>query len=223
MLSKNFSDIFFRISWAWLLLGAYYLCWVTFTLYVVGYTEKEGFVFFRTHVGFLLEKPDGVASPIWMTVFYFHVTSCIICLILGPFQFIAYLRKTYPKWHRWAGKAYIGSILLAGAPSGFYMAIFANGGLPTQLGFIVLSFLWTLSTYLAYQAVRERDFKAHMAWTARSYALTFSAVTLRVWIPILSHFMLIDPYVVTATAAWLNWIPNLLLTEFLIRYLPKKL
>ena len=220
---STISYSFFRVSWALLLLGAYYLCWVTFTLYVVGYTEKDGFVFFRTNVGFLLAKPDGVASTIWMTVFYFHVTSCIICLILGPFQFIAYFRKKYSETHRLAGKLYIGSILLAGAPSGFYMSIFANGGLPTQLGFIVLSFLWTISTYLAYQAIRERNFKAHMAWTARSYALTFSAVTLRVWTPILSHFFFIDHDTVTATAAWLNWIPNLIITELIIRYAAKKL
>lgn len=223
MLAKNISNVFFRIAWVLVFLGAYYLCWVTFTLYVMGYAEKEGFVFFRTNVGFLLAKPDGVVSPIWMTAFYFHVTSCIICLILGPFQFIPYLRKTYSKQHRLAGKWYIGSILFAGAPSGLYMAVFANGGLPAQLGFIVLSFLWVITTYLAYFYVKKRNFKAHMAWTARSYALTFSAVTLRLWTPILSLYTDIPHDVIIASTAWLNWIPNLLLVEFLIWYLPKKL
>ncbi len=217
------DKILLRLSWGWVLLGACFLCFVTFTLYLVGYTEQEGFVFLRTNVGFLLAKPDGVVSPIWMTAFYFHVVSCIVCLLLGPFQFIAYLRKNYPTWHRGAGKVYIASILFAGAPSGLYMAVFANGGLPAQLGFVVLSVLWIMTTYLAYHTIRTRDFKAHMAWTARSYALTFSAVTLRLWTPILSIYTNIPHEVIIASTAWLNWIPNLLITEILIRYFAKRL
>ncbi len=222
-LLKFIADVCFKSTWGFILLGASFLCFITFTYYLADYNEK-GFVFFRTNIGFLLQKQDGVRSTMWMTAFYFHVTSCILCLIIGPFQFIGYIRHHYSKQHRLAGKIYIFSILVAGAPSGLYMAVFANGGLWAQLGFGVLSFLWIGTTYLAYHHVRNRNFKAHMAWTSRSYALTFSAVTLRMWTPILSvYFPEISHDTITASTAWLNWIPNLLIVEMIIRFAPKRL
>lgn len=222
MLTKFFTHLFFRGSWALLLWGAIFLCFITFTYYLIDYQAGK-FLFFRTDVGFLLAKLDGVRSPVWMTAFYFHVTSCILCLFLGVLQFVPYIRRKYTHLHRLGGKIYIFSILGAGAPSGLYMAVFANGGLPAQLGFTVLSFLWIIFTYLAYYYVRKQDFKAHMAWTVRSYALTFSAVTLRLWTPILSVYTDIPHDIIIASTAWLNWIPNLIIAELLIRFAPNKL
>lgn len=222
MLAKFLSDMFFRGTWVLFLLGASFLCYITFTYYLVNY--EEGIVsFFRKDIGFLLAKKSFVGNIVWMTAFYFHVTSCILCLLVGPFQFVGYIRLNYTNLHRLLGKIYIFSILAAGVPSGFYMAIFANGGFAAQTGFVVLSVLWAATTYLAYHAIRKRDFKAHMGWAARSYALTFSAVTLRLWTPLLSVFTDMPHDTITGAVAWLNWIPNLLFTELLIRYFPRKL
>jgi hypothetical protein len=217
------GKILFFVGWLFMFLGALFLCAITFEWYIIGYDAKVGFVFFRTDVGFLLAKQDGVRSPIWMTAFYFHVTSCIICLMVGPFQFISAFRRKYKYWHRLLGKYYLMSIFFAGFPSGLYMAFFANGGLPAQLGFTVLSFLWIGATVLAYLYIRAGNVKAHMAWTARSYALTFSAVTLRLWTPILSAGFELDHNFVIAITAWINWIPNLIITEMIIRYANKRL
>jgi hypothetical protein len=49
----------------------------------------------------------------------------------------------------------------------------------------------------------------------RSYALTFSGVTLRIWLPLLMipfEFETAYPMV-----AWLAWVPNLLVAEWAIR------
>ena len=169
-----------------MLWGALFLCFITFTYYLVGYEAGKGFVFFRTEIGFLLAKREFVRDNVWMTAFYCHVTSCTLCLFVAPFQFVGYIRKHYTAWHHLAGKIYIASILFLGAPSGFYMALFANGGFGSQLGFSVLSILWIVSTYSAYCAIRNRDWVAHRAWMVRSYAFTFSAVTLRVLMPLLT-------------------------------------
>ncbi|TAE18020.1 MAG: DUF2306 domain-containing protein [Bacteroidetes bacterium] len=222
MFAKFLSNVAFRGAWLVCLYGAFFLCFITFVWYIAGYTER-GWAFFRTNVGFLLAKQDFVKDWVWMTAFYFHITSCILCLLVGPFQFVGYLRRKYKALHHFAGKLYIFSVLGAGVPSGFYMALFANGGLPAQAGFVVLSVLWLVSTYLAYYYVRQGNFKAHMAWTARSYALTFSAVTLRFWTPVLSLYTDMPHDLIIALTAWINWIPNLIITELIIRYAPKRL
>jgi hypothetical protein len=61
-----------------------------------------------------------------------------------------------------------------------------------------------------------------MAWMVRSYALTFSAVTLRAWVPILSLGFNVDHDYTVIITAWLNWIPNVIVGELLLKYFPKK-
>ena len=51
----------------------------------------------------------------------------------------------------------------------------------------------------------------------RSYALTFAAVTLRLWSPLLEAVIQpelgIEPYTIVA---WLAWVPNLIFAQFII-------
>jgi hypothetical protein len=51
----------------------------------------------------------------------------------------------------------------------------------------------------------------------RSYALTFAAVTLRIWLPLFQNgfgMEFISAYVIIA---WLCWVPNLLWAEWYVR------
>ena len=68
---------------------------------------------------------------------------------------------------------------------------------------------------MAYLRVRQGDLEAHREWMIRNYALTFAAVTLRLWLPFL---MLIGFAFTTAyiTVAWLCWVPNLIAVELYI-------
>jgi hypothetical protein len=52
----------------------------------------------------------------------------------------------------------------------------------------------------------------------RSYALTFAAVTLRIWLPLgqVLHFDFVEAYRVIA---WLCWVPNLLAAEWILNNL----
>jgi uncharacterized membrane protein len=210
---KSVSKIPMRLGWLALTFGAFFLFY--------NVTIENPYFSFRTDIGFLLAKRTFVKDWVWMTAFYLHVSGCIFCLVIGPFQFVAYLRRKYVHWHRNLGKIYIASILFVGAPSGFYMALFANGGFWAQLGFGTLSFLWVISTYLAYFFIKEGKVNAHKIWMVRSYALTFSAVTLRTWIPILTQYYYIDHTTAVIITAWINWIPNVILAEILVKLFPK--
>lgn len=173
---------------------------------------------FKTDINFLLQKQKFIKDVWWMSAFYMHVTGSIVCLALGPFLFLPILRKKYLSLHRKLGKAYIFCVLLIASPSGLYMAFFANGGRLAQVGFTLLSILWISISYIAYQKIREKKVEEHKIWMIRSFALTFSAVMLRIWVPILSLDWGVPHSTTIWLTAWLSWIPNIIVAELIIRF-----
>lgn len=168
------------------------------------------------NVSFLMIKQTEVQDrPEYLWFFYTHVYTSIFVLLSG---FLAILRKDFrlKNFHRNAGKMYIFLILLLAAPSGIYMGIFANGGILSKLSFVILGGLWWFSTFKAYQLARQRKFKEHKQWMWRSFALTISALTLRIWKVIIVYLFHPNPMDVYQVIAWLGWVPNILLIEYLI-------
>jgi hypothetical protein len=61
-----------------------------------------------------------------------------------------------------------------------------------------------------------RDFKAHRRWMIRSYAMILAAVTLRIELPLLAMWLqgFLPAYNIVA---WLCWVPNLFVAEWIAR------
>lgn len=170
-----------------------------------------------TNVSFLMIKQTEVIErPEYLYFFYTHVYTSIFVLLAG---FLAILRKDFglKNFHKNAGKIYIFLILLLAAPSGIYMGIFANGGFLSKISFVILGSLWWFSTFKAYQLARKKKFKEHKQWMWRSFALTISAITLRMWKVIIVYLFHPNPMDVYQIIAWLGWLPNIILIEYLIR------
>ena len=141
-----------------------------------------------------------------------HVIGAGVALLIGPFQFIRRLRTSNPPVHRNAGRLYLLMILVGGI-GGLGLAQIAAGGLVSRIGFSLLDVCWLFTAFMAYRAIRNRRFVDHQQWMMRNFALTFGAVTLRVWLPLLGaagHSFEASYQVV----AWLAWVPNLLLVEW---------
>lgn len=206
------SNIFLKIGWFWIAFGCLLLFFTT-TVYLS----------FRDDIHFLLAKPDLVHDVVWRPVFYFHIVSGMLCIASGPFQFLPGFRRNYPAFHKTLGKVYVAAILLVSAPTGLYMAFFAEGGFWSAAGFFVLSLLWWATTFKAYQAIRKGNVDTHRQFMAYSFALTFSAVTLRIWVPLLSNFLYVDHHFTVVVTAWINWIPNLLLAHLFVKFCPRRL
>lgn len=147
---------------------------------------------------------------------YAHIFASAVALALGPFQFSLVLRAARPSLHRWLGRLYLGVGVLAGGLAGLYMAFHAYGGGPAQLGFACLALAWLFTGLRAYLAVRAGKLAAHRLWMARNFALTFAAVTLRLWLPASQvagvSFDLAYPWI-----AWLSWVPNLVVVELFFK------
>lgn len=145
---------------------------------------------------------------------YLHVFASAVALALGPFQFSARLRATRPGLHRWLGRIYLGVGVLVGGAAGLFMAFHAYGGPVSRLGFAGLAMAWLCTGFRAWRSIRAGDVASHRRWMVRNFALTFAAVTLRLWAP--AAFASGIPFELSyPVIAWLCWVPNLLVAEML--------
>lgn len=172
---------------------------------------------FRTDVDFLLTKQAVIHVSIWRQAFYIHIGLSTFVLLIGIFQFVKPIMLKWPKFHRQMGKTYIILVLLFCAPSGFVMALYANGGFWARASFTITATLWWMFTFLAYKNARDKQFKLHIANMYRSYALTLTAISLRLYVMILPHFIHLHSSQMYTLVAWLSWVPNLMIAELLIR------
>lgn len=180
------------------------------------------YVTFDTNASFLQIKQDFIGNKVWLTAFYVHVFSSLFALLAGFTQFSKRIRQRAPQIHRLAGRIYVIDILLITGPAGLLMSFYANGGMGSQLAFFTLSVLWWYFTWQAWRAAVDRDFSRHRAHMLRSFALTLSAITLRVWKLGLAHYFELPPMDIYRLVAWLGFVPNLLLVEFYLYRLRNK-
>ena len=145
-----------------------------------------------------------------------HLSGGAVSLAVGPFQLSSRLRARHLTLHRFIGLIYLGSVII-GSVGGFALASVAQGGTGAQMGFALLALLWLWSSFQAYHAATGgRPQHEHQRWALRSYALTFAAVTLRIYIPLfrIGGVPFEAAYVATA---WLSWVPNFLVAELIAR------
>lgn len=171
----------------------------------------------QDNIGFLQFKQPYLHILPWKVAFYMHVFSIIFALLAGFTQFSNIILKEHRQLHRLMGKIYVYDILIVNFPATMIMAIYANGGLPTKTAFVILDCLWFWFTLQAIIAIKNKNIARHKQYMIRSYALTVSAVTLRLWKIIIGGFIHIDPLTLYQVDAWMGFVPNLLFAEWLIR------
>jgi len=154
-------------------------------------------------------------NVIWHTAFYIHITFGGIALLIGWTQFSERLRDRYLGTHRMIGKIYVASVMLS-SMAGFYIALFASGGITSTLGFGSLAVLWFFTVTKAYTTILKRDIKEHENWMIRNYALAFAAVTLRIYLPLSTGVLHLDFIAAYRVISWLCWVPNLIIAEMII-------
>jgi hypothetical protein len=166
--------------------------------------------------GLLQTKPlELVNNTVWHSLFYTHITFGGIALLTGWTQFSKRLRTRYLNTHRLIGKIYIIAVILSGCAA-LYIAFFASGGIICVLGFGSLAILWLISVIKAYTSIIKRDIIQHENWMIRNYALTFAAVTLRIWLPMMQFLIHLDFNTAYRIVSWLCWVPNIIVAEIII-------
>lgn len=176
------------------------------------------YIHFEKNVEFLATKQLIYHLDWWRWSFYIHVFTSPIVILTGLFQFNRYFLHRRKKVHRILGIIYILFVVLISGPSALLMGLYANGGYLAQISFVLLSALWIFSTAFAFLSAKKHDYLKHSKWMLRSYALTLSAVTLRVYAYCFDYFNVhLGPKETYILLSYLSWIPNLVLVEFVIR------
>jgi uncharacterized membrane protein len=205
-----------------LLAALAFFCWLMARITVE-------YIPYQTDVGFLRIKQDYIDINHWRIAFFIHVYASMWVLLAGFTQFSKALLKKNPRLHRTMGYIYVVNILTITGPAGLVMGFYANGGFLSRVAFVALALLWIYFTAMAVVKARQKDFKSHKNYMIRSYALTLSALTLRVWKYAITNAYHIDaslvfpPMDVYRIVAWLGWVGNLLVAEAIIRRQKKSL
>jgi hypothetical protein len=159
--------------------------------------------------------PKIVANALAVPWLKIHIAGAATALLVGSFQFIGRLRRSWPAVHRWTGRLYATACLIGGV-TGFVLALGTTMGPVTTAGFGTLAIVWLFVTARGWQLVRQRRFIEHRRWMIRSWALTIAAVNLRLYILIafLMGFAFDHSYPVIS---FLAWVPNLIAAEIYLR------
>lgn len=149
---------------------------------------------------------------------YFHLIGGAFALLCGTLQVNSTIRRYHLNWHRMIGRIYLISVIVGGI-AGFKMALVSFGGLITHVGFGLMALAWLVTTILAFIRIRNGNVPSHQNWMIRSFSITLSAVTLRIYLP-LSQVLGFEFEPAYQVISWLAWVPNLIFAEW---YLRKKL
>jgi uncharacterized membrane protein len=158
--------------------------------------------------------------PGWVPIaFYTHIVFGGLALLFSPVQLSARVRARVPRLHRVTGRVVLVAIALAGT-AGFVLSWLNTAGPIGTAGFGTLAVLWVSFATLGLRAIRRRDVAAHRRWMSRAFALTYAAVTLRLWLIVLMP-LLGDFGSAYMLVTFLSWVPNLLVVEWLLRRQPR--
>jgi uncharacterized membrane protein len=170
---------------------------------------------------YFLSTPRDAHFSRYIIPLRLHIAGGMGALLAGPWQFSEKLRARALNLHRWLGRVYLVEVVL-GSIAGLAMATVSEEGMATHLGFGALAILWFFTGLQAYRMARKGDILAHRNWMIRNFALSLAAVMLRSYLPfmlLVLHWSFRQTYI---TVAWLCWVPNLLVAEWLVRRGPPR-
>lgn len=173
---------------------------------LLGYTMRP--------LGSLVHPEMKIAYEVHSLGVYVHIFASLIALALGPFQFSQKLRARKIALHRALGWIYLLCVLVGGI-AGLYISRIAFGGFVSTAGFAFLAILWLFTGFLALRTIRRKEVDLHRRWMIRNFALTFAAVTLRIYLGL--FFAAGLPFeTFYPVLAWISWVPNILLAEWVV-------
>lgn len=152
-----------------------------------------------------------------------HFAAGGIILVLGCIQLIGSVRRKYPALHRWIGRVYVLSCLLAAVGGLTFIAVRGTiGGTVMNIGFSLYGILMLVAGVQTYRHAIARDFEKHRAWGLRLFALAIGSWLYRMdygfWLMLggpghADYFS--GPF--DKVMAFFFYLPNLLVVEIFLR------
>lgn len=152
-----------------------------------------------------------------------HIVGGSLFLVLGALQFWPGFARSFPRWHRFAGRILAPADIVAGL-SGLWMNQFypygPNDGLLLYVFRLLFGAGMVLAMVLGIAAILRRDAARHRAWMMRAYAIGLGAGTQAAtqlpWILLVGLPSELSRALLMGGA----WLLNLAVAEWLIRRRP---
>ena len=163
--------------------------------------------------------PRQEAGKWWFIV---HFSGATCTLILGLLQFWSYFRNRFRRWHRLAGKFYIGGSVISALMVFYLLSNYPLPGSVPSLG--LLAIIWLFTTIIAFWFALKKNFKLHRQFMIRSYVCGLAFVFIRL-LPLINEFtglfnFIENEEVQFTVYEWMCWVYPLMLTEFLLVWWP---
>ncbi len=107
-----------------------------------------------------------------------HITSGMVALLIGPFQFSRRLRQRNLQLHRMLGRTYLIAVL-CGSLAGMALAVTTTFGVIWGFSLFCLALAWITCGAMAFYAIKQRQIAVHQEWMVRTYIVTFAFVMFR--------------------------------------------
>ncbi|WP_237048280.1 DUF2306 domain-containing protein [Lentzea guizhouensis] len=157
-----------------------------------------------------------------------HVVFASVAILACVLQVWPWFRGRYPVWHRRVGRVYVwGGVLPAGV-SGWIIGYMTPFGPVAWSSNVLMATLWLLFTWLGWRAARRREFRDHRKWMIRSFALTVSIISNRIWGAV--AFIVLDGRIpeedvqntIAGISTWMGWVVPLLIAQWWLERKPKR-
>ena len=171
-----------------------------------------------------IPPPSGVQA--YYPLLVAHVVFASIAMVSACLQIWTSFRRRYPAAHRAIGRVYVfGGVLPAGL-AGLAIGSISPFGPTLRASNVLLAVLWLACTTTGFRMGQRRRFAEHRRWMTRSFALTMSIITNRVWGVIFT--VVLTPQLSTTfggnetlmvqtiagLSGWLGWVLPLLVAEW---------
>ncbi|MGB8032125.1 MAG: DUF2306 domain-containing protein [Terracidiphilus sp.] len=140
-----------------------------------------GVVFVAKYVfRYYLNYNPAEFDPYWSRrgILLVHITSGMVALLIGPFQFSRRLRQRNLQLHRVLGRTYLIAVL-CGSLAGMGLAVTTTFGVMWGFSLFCLALAWSTCGAMAFYAIKLRQIAVHQEWMVRTYIVTFAFVTFR--------------------------------------------
>lgn len=152
---------------------------------------------------FLLEKLPLAQPAVYRAALYAHVPTALFALPACLVLLSGWVRRHWPRFHRYLGRVTGALILTVMVPSGAYLALFAQGGLVTTLGFWLTGAITWWAMAQSIRSARARQLVAHRRYSAH--------VVAQLSVAVLSRFMLAGAELLELYDTWVYiaalWLP----------------
>lgn len=155
---------------------------------------------------------------LWM-----HLAGGALAMLLGALQFIARVRITWPRIHRWMGRVYLLAMLI-GITGASGLIATSPAPAAIRIAFAATGITWVVTAVAGFVAIRRKRMDMHRRWMIRNYLVTLAPATFRLALLVPGVMALASPIVMIPLLLWLSWLMPLLAYEALraIRARPSK-